>query len=127
MVPRTFVPVCNCRRGLFALQCHKSPYPLQTCLQEGMGLDGTPLHEHEETIVSRVRMQAGIVKARSAGDSVKEKQKKKAKWCRNRKSAKRGRFRKRKEKENLRSAGIVGAQSANDSVKENLFISGEER
>ena len=77
MVPRTFVPVCNCRRGFFALQCHKSPYPLQTCLQEGMGLDGTPLHEHEETIVSRVRMQAGIEKARSADDSVKEKEKKK--------------------------------------------------
>ena len=58
--------------GDFVLQCHKSPYPLQTCLQEGMGLDGTPLHEHEETIVSRVRMQAGIEKARSADDSVKE-------------------------------------------------------
>ena len=42
-----------------------------------MGLDGTPLHEHEETIVSRVRMQAGIEKARSADDSVKEKEKKK--------------------------------------------------
>ena len=78
MVPRTFVPVCNCRRGLFALQCHKSPYPLQTCLQEGMGLDGTPLHEHEETKVSRVRMQAGIEKARRADDSEKEKEKKKA-------------------------------------------------
>ena len=77
MVPRTFVPVCTCRRGLFALQCHKSPYPLQTCLQEGMGLDGTPLHEHEETIVSRVRMQIGIVGAQSANDSVKEKEKKK--------------------------------------------------
>ena len=63
--------------GDFVLQCHKSPYPLQTCLQEGMGLDGTPLHEHEETIVSRVRMQAGIEKARSADDSVKEKEKKK--------------------------------------------------
>ena len=58
--------------GVFVLQCHKSPYPLQTGLQEGMGLDGTPLHEHEETKVSRVRMQAGIEKARSADDSVKE-------------------------------------------------------
>lgn len=58
--------------GVFVLQCHKSPYPLQTCLQEGMGLDGTPLHEHEETIVSRVRMQIGIVGAQSANDSVKE-------------------------------------------------------
>ena len=37
-----------------------------------MGLDGTPLHEHEETIVSRVRMQIGIVGAQSANDSVKE-------------------------------------------------------
>ena len=43
-----------------------------------MGLDGTPLHEHEETIVSRVRMQAGIEKARSADDSEKKKEKKKA-------------------------------------------------
>ena len=43
-----------------------------------MGLDGTPLHEHEETKVSRVRMQAGIEEARSADDSVKEKEKKKA-------------------------------------------------
>ena len=99
MVPRTFVPVCTCRRGLFALQCHKSLSPLQTGLQKGIGLDGTPLHEHEETIVSRVRMQAGIVKARSAGDSVKEKQKKKAKWCRNRRSTKCERFRKGKTKE----------------------------
>ena len=58
--------------GDFVLQCHKSPDPWQTCLQEGMGLDGTPLHEHEETEVSRVRMQIGIVKAQSADDSVKE-------------------------------------------------------
>ena len=78
MVPRTFVPVCNCRRGFFALQCHKSLSPLQTGLQKGRGLDGTPLHEHEETKVSRVRMQAGIEEARSADDSVKEKEKKKA-------------------------------------------------
>jgi len=42
-----------------------------------MGLDGTPLHEHEETIVSRVRMQIGIVGAQSANDSVKEKTKEK--------------------------------------------------
>ena len=120
MVPRTIVPVCNCRRGFFALQCHKFLSPLQTGLQKGIGLDGTPLHEHEETIVSRVRMQAGIVKARSAGDSVKEKQKKKPSGAgivkargaddsvkekekkprrRNRRSAKRGRFRKGKTKE----------------------------
>ena len=51
---------------------------MQTCLQEGMGFDGTPLHEHEETKVSRVRMQAGIEEARSADDSEKEKEKKKA-------------------------------------------------
>ena len=67
---------------------------MQTCLQEGMGLDGTPLHEHEETEVSRVRMQAGIEKARSADDSVKEKEK-------------------------SRGAGIEKARSADDSVKEN--------
>ena len=94
MVPRTFVPVCNCRRGFFALQCHKSLSPLQTGLQKGIGLDGTPLHEHEETKVSRVRMQAGIEKARSADDS-------------------------EKEKEKSRGAGIEEARSADDSVKEN--------
>ena len=64
--------------GDFVLQCHKSLSPLQTGLQKGVGLDGTPLHEHEETKVSRVRMQAGIEKARSADDSVKEKEKEKA-------------------------------------------------
>ena len=59
-----------------------------------MGLDGTPLHEHEETQVSRVRMQAGIEKARSADDSVKG-----------------------KRKEKSRGAGIEKARSADDSEK----------
>ena len=94
MVPRTFVPVCNCRRGFFALQCHKSLSPLQTGLQKGRGLDGTPLHEHEETKVSRVRMQAGIEKARSAT------------------------IPKRKKKRKSRGAGIEEARSADDSEKE---------
>ena len=59
--------------GDFLLYSAIKSYPLlQTGLQKGIGLDGTPLHEHEETIVSRVRMQIGIVGTQSANDSVKE-------------------------------------------------------
>ena len=99
---------------------------MQTCLQEGMGLDGTPLHEHEETIVSRVRMQAGIEKARSADDSEKEKEKKKAEVQESKKREaltipKRKKKRKKPRRRNRKSA------ERGRFRKGNLFILGEEK